>query len=308
MERAKDLTEHGKVDLIALIKMFWAGKWLILICTSLFSGLGIYYALGLPNVYKAEAYVMSAESSLSSGGAALGQLGGLAGLAGLSLPNSTGEKFKEAQQVLQSRKFIMSFIERHNLLIPVMASTSYDFSTNSLSYDETMYDTQNDKWVREVKSPVPLIPTYWEAYKEFIKILEVTQDRKTGLLKISIEFYDPYQAKDWVNLLIEDLNQYMVDNDKGKYTKGIEFLNHKIKDLKVASVKSVFFRLLEEQYQNLMLANINQEYVFKVVDPAIVPERKSKPKRALICIFFALTGAIIGALAVAIRNYRMSIK
>ena len=32
-----------------------------------------------------------------------------------------------------------------------------------------------------------------------------------------------------------------------------------------------------------MLAEVRPEYVFKTIDPAVVPEEKSKPSRALIC-------------------------
>ncbi len=43
-----------------------------------------------------------------------------------------------------------------------------------------------------------------------------------------------------------------------------------------------------------MLAEVQEEFVFKVVDPAVVPEQKNSPKRALICVLSTLFGVLLG--------------
>ena len=43
--------------------------------------------------------------------------------------------------------------------------------------------------------------------------------------------------------------------------------------------------------------------MFKTVDPAIVPELKSKPNRALTCILGTLLGGMLGVVLVLIRYY-----
>ena len=50
--------------------------------------------------------------------------------------------------------------------------------------------------------------------------------------------------------------------------------------------------------QTLMLANSRAEYLFKTIDPAIAPERKSRPWRTLICVLGTLLGGMLGALGV----------
>ncbi|TOP21050.1 LPS O-antigen length regulator, partial [Vibrio parahaemolyticus] len=69
----------------------------------------------------------------------------------------------------------------------------------------------------------------------------------------------------------------------------------------VAEMQSTFYKLIEEQTKSLMLAEVQEEFVFKVVDPAVVPEVKVKPSRALICIGGTLFGFIIGLSVVFIR-------
>ena len=69
--------------------------------------------------------------------------------------------------------------------------------------------------------------------------------------------------------------------------------------------KSTLYKLIEEQTKTLMLAEAQEEFIFKVVDPAVVPEVKVKPARALICIVGTLLGFILGAmLSIILTIYR----
>ena len=52
-----------------------------------------------------------------------------------------------------------------------------------------------------------------------------------------------------------------------------------------------------------MFANVRDEYVFKTIDAAIVPEEKSGPKRALLCILGVLLGGMLSITLVIIRYF-----
>ena len=56
--------------------------------------------------------------------------------------------------------------------------------------------------------------------------------------------------------------------------------------------------------QILMLASSNEAYVFKAIDSPFVPEKKSSPRRALICIIGTLIGAILSLIIVFSQYYR----
>jgi LPS O-antigen subunit length determinant protein (WzzB/FepE family) len=66
-------------------------------------------------------------------------------------------------------------------------------------------------------------------------------------------------------------------------------------------MQSVFYQLIEDQIKNKMLAEVQDEFVFKIVDPAVIPEEKSKPKRALICILGFMLGGMLGVAFVLVR-------
>ena len=53
-----------------------------------------------------------------------------------------------------------------------------------------------------------------------------------------------------------------------------------------------------------MLAASNEDYVFKIIDPPIASEERSKPNRALICIIGVLIGFLLAVLTIFIVEYR----
>ncbi|MBY0418546.1 MAG: LPS O-antigen length regulator, partial [Pararheinheimera sp.] len=71
----------------------------------------------------------------------------------------------------------------------------------------------------------------------------------------------------------------------------------------ISDIRVQLFSLVEEQMQKLMIANVRDEYVFKTVDQAIVPEEKAKPKRALMVILAAMFGFILSVILVLVRYF-----
>ena len=60
----------------------------------------------------------------------------------------------------------------------------------------------------------------------------------------------------------------------------------------------VFFGLIGEQIKAIMLAKIADEYLFTTLDPAVVPERKLKPRRSLMVLSSTMIGTFVGLLLV----------
>ena len=57
-----------------------------------------------------------------------------------------------------------------------------------------------------------------------------------------------------------------------------------------------------------MLIKFKEDYVFQVVDPPYLPEKKSEPKRSQIVIFFTLIGIFFGMMISLIRYFLYSKK
>ena len=86
----------------------------------------------------------------------------------------------------------------------------------------------------------------------------------------------------------------MKTRDQNDAIRNITYLKSQLEKTPVADMQKVFYQLIEDQTKTLMLAEVNQEYVFKTLDPAVVAEEKLKPKRALIVVLGTLLGTLFG--------------
>lgn len=292
-----------EIDLRELFTAIWQGKWIIIAITALFAVASVFYAINQPNIYKSEALLAPAEQEQQGGlGALAGQFGGLASLAGVNLGASGGvDKTQMALEVLKSRQFTSEFIQKHNILPDLMAAKAWNSETNTIMYDDELYITEQNKWIREVELPFKPEPSMQEAYKKFKKVVNTNKDKETGMVTIAIEHISPYIAQQWVNWLIQDINKTMKQRDVLEANKSTDFLTKQIQQTKIADIRAVLYKLVEEQTKTIMFANVRDEYVFKTIDPAIVPEEKAKPKRAILVILGIMLGGILSVTFLFIR-------
>jgi len=294
-----------EIDLREVFRVLWAGRWLIGAITFAATVIAVIVALMLPNIYRAEALLAPNDQEGAGGLSALAaQYGGLASLAGINLGGGQADKTAMGLEVLKSRKFVSEFIERHDILVPLMAARRWNSETGDLKIDPDDYDSASSKWIRDVSPPKKTIPSLQEAYEEFMDILSVGQDKKTGFVTVAVEHYSPAVAKQWVDWLIDDLNSSIMRQDVAEAEQAIAYLNKQIEATSLAELHNVFFRLIEEQMKTVMLAKVSNEYLLKTLDPAVAPEKKAKPMRALIVLLSAMLSGILSMFLVLAMSLR----
>jgi uncharacterized protein involved in exopolysaccharide biosynthesis len=296
-----------EIDLKELFVVLWRGKGLISVVTGLAATISVVVALSLPNIYTASALLAPAESGGGGLSGLMKQYGGLASLAGVSLPG--GEEGSRAQlgmQLMKSRAFIGDFVERRDILPELMAVESWDGGSGDIVFNSDDYEAATKTWVRDVDLPKQPTPSLLEAHEEFMDILGVSEDKQTGYVTVSIDHESPVVAAQWVNWLIEDVNAAVKEQDVSEAEKSIKYLKQQVVSTSLADLQAMFFELIQSQTETVMLAEVRPEYVFKTIDPAVVPEEKSKPSRALICVLGTLLGGMLGVVIVLIRHYARS--
>jgi uncharacterized protein involved in exopolysaccharide biosynthesis len=151
MSQQLALQNDDEIDLAELWRAIWAAKFLIIVISFIFAVASIAFALSKPDIYKASVLLSPAASEGAGGmGALAGQFCGLASLAGISLGGGGIDKTALALEIIKSRAFLETFIVKHNLLVPLMASEKWNRVEDTLILDEENYDVTIKKWVREV--------------------------------------------------------------------------------------------------------------------------------------------------------------
>ncbi|MFS6538280.1 Wzz/FepE/Etk N-terminal domain-containing protein [Idiomarina loihiensis] len=295
--------QDDEIDLRELFGIIWQGKWWIIAITFVFAVGSVIYSLSLPNIYKSEATLAPTEEASGGGLSQMaGQLGGLASLAGVNLGGKNADKTTIALEILKSRAFIKSFVEKYDILPELMAVEEWNRGSGVV-FDNELYNPDTKEWVREVEPPKQPEPSSWEYVKVFREsVLEVSKDDTTGLVTIAVNHQSPEVAEQWVVWLIEEINNHMRERDIQEAQRSLEYLDKELQSTSLSDMQQVFYQLIEKQTQTIMLANVRPEYIFQTLDPAVVPEQKAKPSRALICIIGTFLGGFLSVGFVLVRN------
>lgn len=299
----KDL--DGEINLLELFQILIQEKWKIISLTSLLSFCGIIYSLFLPNIYESRALLVPVNSSSGISGS-LGAYSGLAGLAGINLPSGGDDNNSlQAMQKITSFSFFENNILKNIYLPDLMAVKTWDFESNALKYDESIFEKTSNSWVRKYSHPKKQIPSAQESFEVFITDhLSVSEAKDSGFITLSIKHKSPFVAKQWVELVVNEVNSFYRQKDKSTSEKAVIYLNQQIVMTTLSEIKQVIAELLQEETQKLTLIEANKYYVFDYIDPPVVMEKHSQPNRALICILFALLGGILSIVLVLFKHYR----
>ena len=292
-----------EIDLRELFSVLWAGKVKIIAITAVFAVASVIYALSVPNQYKATALLAPAQSDGGGLSGALGQLGGLASLAGVSIGGGESSESQIAQEIMKSWSFVEGFIADNDLAVEVYAAEGWSKGSNELQINQDAYDSEGSEWLIEDEFGVVGPPSSWQLFKAFSKRVAVSEDKKSGLVSVSIEYYSPQIAKQWLDLYISAINKHMQERQVEKVSNNISYLEAQIEKTSIAEMREVFYTIIEEQTKNKMVAEASPDYAFVAVSPSMVPEEKSQPKRALICILGTLLGGMLSVLLVLVMHY-----
>ena len=281
----KDEMEFGVVEILRFLLSY---KKFIFLFTSIFTLLAMGYSLLLQPIYTSQVTMMEVSEDLSSSS---GLSGGFASTfsnlpLGLSFGSSEGSKALQTLAILQSRTFIEDFIKEKNLLI--------------ILFDEE-WDQSKNAWKDE---PFDLHDGYI-AFKGFFNI---SKDIKTELYTLTIEWKDPGQAADWANSLIEKINLSMRLKSINEAERNILFLEQELEKNTLMNPQNMLYNLIEEQTKSKMLANVQEQHVFVIIDKAIPAKERSKPERRKITIFGFLIGFILSIVFVYLTNYIQVLK
>jgi uncharacterized protein involved in exopolysaccharide biosynthesis len=134
-------------------------------------------------------------------------------------------------------------------------------------------------------------PTYWQATQYFSKrILAVLFDTKSGLVTLNITWKDPLQAQKWANDLVQLTNDYLRRRAIEQSDRNITYLSAEAEKATAVQARSWIYAMIGAEIKRGTLARGNEEYAFKVLDPALAPESPSSLPPWLWTVIAAVMG------------------
>jgi uncharacterized protein involved in exopolysaccharide biosynthesis len=279
--------DEDQIRLGEIFGILLSGKWPILATAIVFASMAALAAWLLPKSYRAVVLLSpvtnTGSSQLGSLGSIISQVGGFASLAGLSVGSDS--KKSESTAVLQSEALTEKYIVENNLL-PVLF--------------RQQWDAKAGKW----KSTDPeRIPTPWKANNLFKnKVRRVTSDAKTGLVTLTITWRDPKTAAKWANDLVAITNDYLRGKAIAETDRDIAFLNEEALKTNVVEARQAVYKILESEISKGMVARGSREYAFKILDPAVPPEKPTTPDPPIWILAGAFVGLLLSSAVVFFRS------
>jgi LPS O-antigen subunit length determinant protein (WzzB/FepE family) len=267
------------VSLLDVFEALWASKWKIVLAAVAAAAIANLASRLLEKQYEASIVISPVSEETSSSG--LGAIGALAtqftGLA--SFATSGNNRKAEYVAILQSEELTTEFIKQNNLL-PVLYARNWDAAANQWKVPKNA-------------------PTLWIANRLFrTDIRRTSADAKTSLLTMTIAWSNATMSAQWANGIVAMANQYIRAKAISDGERNLAYLNEQLAKSNVVAVQNSISALLENEIKKIMLARGSEEYAFKIIDPATVPERPSSPNPIIWSIVGSIAGILLASLAV----------
>jgi len=281
--------ERGdELSLTQLLKVLLEYKLLIIVFTALTTLSAIYYVSTLPTIYKSGVLMIPAEGANSGGGSNLSAgLGGLADMAGIAIGG--GNNFSSTEQSfarLKTRSFLINHIKEKSLK-PILFA---------------------NQWSKSEKEWIDKEPSDRDSAELLMGMIDAGSHprSKAGLMSLTVIMKNPVNPNkiaDIANELVSSMNFDAKQRAILEGKKSISFLEKELESTIVINAQAILYNLIEQQTAKIMMANVRDEFIFKVIDPAVIP-KGPEVKPTLMYILIGVTlGIFLGSFFAVSVNY-----
>ena len=263
--------DEKDIDLVGFLRTLWKRKLWIAGIMLIATGLAVAYAFLATEWYRAEVVLIPRENASGSRiPAQFAQLGGLASLAGINLGSGGSQ---EPLGVLKSEGFARRFIQNNDLTEALVRARSKSYA--ELASSKRLGDAID--FLRK-------------------SVLTVSDDKKTALITVAIQWKDPREAAQWANKISDQINEEFRLQAIRESSQNLAYLRSHLAATDAVALQQALASLIETEIKKTMLAQGAKEYVYRIVDKAEPPTRRDRPKRTLVVILGFLAGLMGGTM------------
>jgi uncharacterized protein involved in exopolysaccharide biosynthesis len=284
--RHQECSEEDEINLLDYWRVVRKRQKLIIRVVVAIVLVTVVISLLMTNIYQAKAVITPITSKDS--GTGVSTLSTLAlqfgGLQGIMLPG--GSSASEIVNLLKSNVLREKVIERYQLL-PVLFYKEWDVEKKDwkrgISLNPMVY---LDKLVRTVTRVEPQgimkndtgVPDIWDGLRSLDKIIKINQNIKENIITITVDYHDPVMAAKMLEYLLTALTDHMSSEARRVATINRQYLEEQLVKTADPLIKQKIYNLIAQQLETSMMAEVKENFAFKVIDPPKVPDKKIRPK------------------------------
>ena len=126
---------------------------------------------------------------------------------------------------------------------------------------------------------------------------------KEKSITISAEFDDPIIAANLVNYFLAALSDHMSSEAKRVAAINKKYLEEQLLQTADPFIKQKIYNMIAQQLETSMMAEVKENFSFKVIDPPKVPDLKIKPKRAQMVMIAFIMALFMGVFVAFFLEY-----
>ncbi|MEW6409336.1 MAG: Wzz/FepE/Etk N-terminal domain-containing protein [Nitrospirota bacterium] len=267
-------SSYEEINLIDYINVLKKHRKLILVIIAITVVTTGIVSFLMPKIYEAKAVITPAVQPRESGG-----VGAIAAQFGITTPPSSN--ISEVVNLLKSNILKEKVIKRYNLL-PVLLKKNPSGKT------------ENEK--------------AWMGIRALKDILKVNFNQKENIIELSVQFNNPKIATDILSYFLTELTDHMSSEAKRVAVTNKEYLESLIDKHSDPFIKQKIYALIAQQIETSMMAEVKENFAFKVLDPPKIPDEKVKPKIRLNLILSFVVSLFGGIFIAFFKEYLEKIK
>ena len=304
-------SDEDEINLLDYWRVIWKRRALISCIVVIMTLATAIASLFMTDIYQAKAVI--APAAPKEGGTGMSvlaqQFGGIAGLAGIGSPSPTSSA--ELVNLLKSNILRKKIIERYQLL-PILFSNQWDeekktwkkgssFSLNPLALVGKIRPGKS-------KADKEENPDTWDGLRELDAIVKVNYNAKDNAVTVSADFPDPELAAMMVECFLSSLNDHMSGEAKRIAAINKKYLEQQLGKTGDIILQQKLYNLIANQIETEMMAEVKENFAFKVLDPPLTPDRKIKPKRTQMVIISFIVSLFLSIFIAFFREYLEKLK
>ncbi len=315
-KRNNEPIRNDEIDLLQLALKLWSYRKYIIIATASIIVIGTIYSLVAKKVFEASTtlYQVTREDQASSRISALASQFGM----GASMGSSPDYNLKD---LAYSRKIC------EKVIFNQWNTENFDNPVNLIEYWEIEGETEG--------------MIFNSAYEKLKNAITFSEDEESGLKTLSVHSAEPELAAKMANFFVDIIQEYIKNEQKTSTKENLKYLNERVDSVKQeltaaeeelkefrennrlvgespelmleqgrlqrqVTIKQEVYLTLQKEKEMALIDLVKETPVINVLDEAVKPEQRIKPKRKLIAVISAFVGfflSIFGVIAWEIYLY-----
>ena len=144
----------------------------------------------------------------------------------------------------------------------------------------------------------------WKGLRYLQKHMIVTFTQKDNLITLAFQYSDPNKTAEIVGYMLGELNDHMSGEAKRVADTNRHYLEAQLDKTADPFIKAKLYALIAQQIETSVMAEVKENFSFKVLDPPRVPDKRIKPKRTSMVLIAFLLSLIAGVFAAFIFDGR----